>query len=110
MTQKHKQQQEQKNWTSSKFQDFEEFPLWRSRNEPDGIHEDAGSTPGPAHCHELWCRSQTHGSDPTLLWLWRQAGSYISDSTPSLGTSIHCMCGPERQIKKFVLGRTSSRK
>ena len=20
------------------------------------------------HCHELWCRSQTWGSDPALLW------------------------------------------
>jgi len=21
-------------------------------------------------CHEMWCRSQTHGSDLLFLWLW----------------------------------------
>ena len=36
-------------------------------------------------------------SDPALrLWL-REAGSCRSSSTPGLGTSIHCMCGPEKQ-------------
>ena len=47
------------------------------------------------HCRDLWCRSQ--------LWLGSriavtvaQAGSCSSDSTPSLGTSICCGCGPKK--------------
>ena len=51
------------------------------------------------HCHELWYR----------LYIWlgslvavavAQAGSYSSDSTPSLGTSICHMCGPKKQKQK----------
>ena len=41
-----------------------------------------------------------HGSDPALLWLWYRAGSYSSDSTPSLGTSICLGFGPKKQKKK----------
>ena len=44
---------------------------------PTSIHEDAvRSLPLLSRlkeiqcCHELWCRSQTHGLDPALLWLW----------------------------------------
>jgi len=39
------------------------------------------------HCHEMWCRSQMQlGS--CIAVAMAQAGSYSSDSTPSLGTSI----------------------
>ena len=51
---------------------------------------------GIRHCGELWCRSQT-GTDPTLLWLWWRPGSYSSDSTPSLGTSICHTCSPSKK-------------
>ena len=51
------------------------------------------------HCQELWCRSK--------MQLWSsvavavvEAGSYGSDSTPSLGTSICHRCGPKEQKKK----------
>ena len=51
------------------------------------------------HCHELWSRSQ--------MWLRscvavavEQAGSCSSDSTPSLGTSTYCGCGPRKQNKQ----------
>ena len=50
-------------------------------------------------CHELWCRSQ--------IWLRSgvavavvQAGSCSSNSTPSLGTSICCRCGPKKTKNK----------
>ena len=60
---------------------------------PTSIHGDVGSIPGLAitsrlriwHCHELWCRSQTR-QGCGRGW---QLQSYSSDSTPSLGTSIH---------------------
>ena len=28
------------------------------------------SLSGFQHCHELWCRSQQHGWDLVMLWLW----------------------------------------
>ena len=40
------------------------------------------------------------GSDPALLWLWCRPGSYSSDCTPSLGTSICLGCGPKKQKNK----------
>jgi len=47
-------------------------------------------------CHELWCRSQTcFGSGVAVAVV--QAGNYISNSTPSLGTS---RCDPKKQKRK----------
>ena len=46
-------------------------------------------------CCELWCRSQMRlRSDVAVAVV--QASSYSSDSTPSLGTSICCRCGPKK--------------
>ena len=46
-------------------------------------------------CCELWCRSQTQfGSHIAMAVV--QAGSYSSNQTPSLGTSICCGCSPEK--------------
>ena len=39
------------------------------------------------------------GSDPALLWLWCRLGSYSSDWTPSLGTSICRGSGPRNSKK-----------
>ena len=39
-------------------------------------------------------------SDLVLLWLW--ASSYSSDSTPSLGISICCKCGPKTKTKRML--------
>ena len=47
------------------------------------------------------CRvGRRSGLDPVLLWLWAQADSYSSDLTPSLGTSLYCVCGPKKKGKK----------
>ena len=41
------------------------------------------------HCHELWCKLQMRlGSGVAVAVL--EAGSWSSDSTPSLGTSMCC--------------------
>ena len=53
----------------------------------------------------IWlCRELRRGSQ---MWLGShiavavmEAGSYSSDSTPSLGTSICCRCGPKKAKKK----------
>ena len=51
------------------------------------------------HFHELWCRPQMWlGSGVAVAVV--KAGSYSSDSTPSLGTSICCECGPKKTKNK----------
>ena len=51
------------------------------------------------HCgRELWCSLQMwFGSNVAVALMW--GGSYSSDWTPSLGTSICCGCGPKKQKK-----------
>ena len=54
-------------------------------------------------CPELWCGLQTQLASQVAVAVavavaLAQAGSN-SDSTPSLGTSICCKCGPEKQNK-----------
>ena len=51
------------------------------------------------HCHELWCRSQTRLWSRVAMAVV-QAGSYSSDWTPSLGSSICHRCGPEKTEDK----------
>ena len=68
------------------------------------IHEDVVLIPGLAqwvrlqHCYELWCRSKTR-LGPGIAVAVALAIGYISDSTPSLGTSIK----RKRQKKKKKL-------
>ena len=51
------------------------------------------------HCCELWCRLQKWlGSCVAVALAW--AGSYSSDRTPILGTSICCGCSPRKDQKK----------
>ena len=50
------------------------------------------------HCCELWCRSKIRlGSCVAVAVVY--AGSYSSDLTPSLGTSIYHGCDPKKQNK-----------
>ena len=50
-------------------------------------------------CRELWCRSQMRlRSRVAVAVVW--ACSYSSDSTPSLGISICCRCGPKKTKNK----------
>ena len=54
-------------------------------------------------CHELWCRSQTQFVSYVAVSV-AEAGSYCSNSTPSLGTCIYRGCGPkERQKNKITV-------
>ena len=54
------------------------------------------------HCLELWCRSKMQfGSHVAVVVV--QAGSYSSDSTPGLGTSICHGCGPKKTKKKKIM-------
>ena len=71
-------------------------------------HEDAGSILGLSglriwHCHELCCRSQTwfrfHVAVAVVVAV-AVAGSYSSDLTSSLGTSICLRCGSKKQKTK----------
>ena len=56
------------------------------------------------HWHELRCRSQKRlGTHVTMAVVW--AGSYSSDSTPHLGTSICCMFGPKIKKKLRIQGK-----
>ena len=53
------------------------------------------------HCRELWCRSKTWlRSSIAVAVAVGWAGSYSSDSSPRLGTSICFGCGPKTQNKK----------
>ena len=50
-------------------------------------------------CHrELWCRLQTWLGSQVVAVVY--AGSYSSESTPTLGTSTHWGFGPKKQKKK----------
>ena len=44
------------------------------------------------------------GSDSALLWLWRRLEAVAPISTPSLGNSVCCECGPikEKKMKKKI--------
>ena len=54
------------------------------------------------HCSELWCRSQMQlGSGIAVAVVL--TGSYSSDWTPSLGTSLCHGCGPKKtKLKNFT--------
>ena len=49
------------------------------------------------HCCELWCRFQTWLGSLIAVAV---AGSYSSNWTPSLGTSICHRCSPKKAKKK----------
>ena len=72
---------------------------------PTRNREVAGSIPGLAQwvgdrrCRELWCRLQT-GLRSGVAVAVVKAGTYSSDSTPSLGTSICRGCGPRKDKKR----------
>ena len=52
-------------------------------------------------CRKLQCRLQTQlGSDIAVVVAVAQAHSCSSNSTPGLGTSICCWCGPKKKAKK----------
>ena len=46
-------------------------------------------------CHDQWCRSQTLLGSGVAVPV-ASVGSYSSDLTPSLGTSICCRYGPKK--------------
>ena len=70
------------------------------------IQEGVGPIPGYTQwvrdsvcCCELWCRLQTWlGSGIAVATV--EAGSCGSDSTPNLGTSMCCGCGPKKTKKE----------
>ena len=68
---------------------------------PTKNHEVAGSIPGlaPWCCCRLWSKSQTWLGSRVAVAV-AVAGSYSSNSTTSLGTSICCGCGPKKTLKK----------
>ena len=51
------------------------------------------------HCHELQCRLQTRLRS-CIAAAVAQAGSYSSNSTPSLGTSMCYRCSPKKKKTK----------
>ena len=67
-----------------------EFPLWHSGNESDQELRGCGFDP--------WPRSVGKGSGVAVAVV--RVGSYSSDQTPSLGTSICRGCGPKKMKAK----------
>ena len=66
---------------------------------PTRNHEVVGNIPGLAQwVKELWCRSQTRLGSGMAVAVG-QAGSYSSDSTPRLGTSMCSRCGHKKKHK-----------
>jgi len=59
-------------------------------------------------CCEVWCRSKTRlGSGIAMAVEW--AGSWSSNLTASLGTSMCCRCGPKKKKKKVLMHLTHTR-
>ena len=77
---------------------------------PTSIYKDEGLIPGPTqqaedlihHCCELWYRSQMW-LGPGIAVAVVQASNCSFDSTPSMGTSICCRCGPKKKKKNSKL-------
>ena len=69
---------------------------------PTSLHEVVGLIPGLTQwvriwrCHELRCRLQTRLRSRVVMAV-AQASIDSSDLTPSLGTSICCVCSPKKQ-------------
>ena len=71
---------------------------------PTSVHEEVGSIPGVAQ----WLRGAVllQAETQSQMWLGSgvvtlvQAGSFSSDSTPGLGTSVCCGCSPKKKKKK----------
>ena len=95
---------------SSKFYEENqvgEFPVVAQQvKNPTSIQEDAVrslvSLSGlrSRRCRELWCRSHPRlGCHPIAIAM-AKAGSCGSNSTPRLGTSIRCKCGPKKKKKE----------
>ena len=95
-----------------------EFPLWHSRNKSNQEPLGCGFDPWPCSVDyrssvavilsgvvPLWYRSQTRLGSRVAVAV-AQARSYSSDSTPSLGTSICCECGPKKQKRKEMTSRS----
>ena len=61
------------------------------------------------HCHELRGRSQTQLGSGIAVPV-AEAGSYSSNLTPSLGTSICRGCGPKKQKKKKTKNKKQTNK
>ena len=81
---------------------METSKLGRSRcgareTNPTSIHEASLSGSGIWHCRELWYRSQMQLGSRVAVAV---AGSYSSNSTPSLGSSICRRCGLKKQKEK----------
>ena len=82
------------------------YPLWLSSNEPKEFPGGCRFHPCPRweglriqRCSELWCRSKMRLRSgvavPAVF-----AGSFISNATLSLGTSICCIYDPKKQKKQ----------
>ena len=84
-----------------------EFPLWLSRlRTRQSVLEDVGLIPGLAQRVKDPALPVSCGvghrcsSDQASLWLMVQASSCSSNLTLSLGTSLHCRCGPKKKKRK----------
>ena len=69
------------------------------------IHENVALISGLSirRCCEMQCRSQTWlGFCVAVAVAVAMAGSFSSDSTPSLGSSKRCKCSPEKKKENTV--------